>query len=125
MKLLAALLVVLCLTAQINSILAVGGFTKIDTDSVHNDATLEKLLRFSQTQFKKEAFADKAISSTDLTLEKITSVYTQVVSGENVEFNVEFTDAEGKPLYASMTVYYQEWTNTTELLSYDILSGPQ
>ena len=103
----------------------VGGYTKQDPKEVQNDVYLESLLKAGQKQFIQEAATAGDLASTDLTLEKVLSTYTQVVAGTNARFNVEFSDAEGNPVYVTLTVYGPLGKNAVpELTSYTINDAP-
>ena len=102
----------------------VGGYKEIDAKELDTSQNLKSLLDFGTQQFIQKASDENKLTDTKLTLTKVNHVYSQVVAGMNYKFDVEYTDSLGKSVFANFVVFYQPWTGTKELTSYEIKERP-
>lgn len=113
-------LFLLCTSAQ-----TAGGFTEQDVSTVETDAATKAALEAGEAAFAQQAYSAGKIASPELSGEKVVGVATQVVAGMNYRFTLELTDSEGNNVYATLNVFSQPWTKTTQLTSYTINDTPQ
>lgn len=101
-----------------------GSYVQQSVESAEKNPWLQTILEFGVNTFIQRAFAEGKISSQDLTDAKLIKIETQVVSGFNHKFTIEFKQPDGKLIYATMIVYTQPWTHTQELSSYSVSDAP-
>ena len=118
------LIVILAVFLALSQAAIVGGYKEIDKKEVETSQNLKSLLDFGTEQFIRKASEENKLSDPKLTLSKINHVYSQVVAGMNYKFDVEYNDSLGKSVFATLIVFYQPWTNTKELTSYEINDKP-
>ena len=100
--------------------LAFGEFKEIDSSDPTEAETINDLLAFATREFAIQASQSNSIPDSHLDLVMVHNAYKQVVNGLNYKFNLEFLDSELNPLFVTLIVYYQPWTEEAELASYTI-----
>jgi len=119
-----SLFLILAIFLAISQAAIVGGYKEVDAKEVETSQNLKGLLEFGTEQFIQKATQENKLSDPKLTLTKVNHVYSQVVAGMNYKFDVEYTDSLGKSVFATLVVFYQPWTGTKELSSYQINDKP-
>ncbi len=97
-----------------------GVYKEQDPKQFMKDPDYQRVLKEVQQQFAVKAFQSNDISSNELTLKNVIGVQTAVVSGLNIQFEVELVGSDGKTIDVSLVAWYQPWKNSVILVEYSI-----
>ncbi len=97
-----------------------GAWKVIDTQKFMEDSENQRVFESAKQQFIAQASQANEISSTQLTVQEIKEISTQVVAGWNIRFEMNLVDDNGKVYDVTLVVFYQPWTNTDKLTEYKI-----
>jgi len=90
-----------------------GGYTVASVD----DKDVKEMGDFAAQQITEQQIAAGS-NSGPLTIIEIKSAFTQVVAGKNYKLTLRLADASNaNPQTCEVVIFYQSWTNTTELKS--------
>jgi len=102
---------------------ATGQYQEVDPKIAEKTGMIKDLLNFGTNEFIKKAYDANKISDPNLTLVKVHKIYQQIVSGFNYKFEVEYSNSRDQSYLVTLIVFYQPWTSTRELTSYEIHNG--
>ncbi len=97
-----------------------GGWKARDPQEFMKDSENNILLENVLQQFIAQASQANEISSSQLTVQDVKKISTQVVAGMNIRFDVNLVDSNGKVYDVTLVVWSQPWTHTIELTEYTI-----
>jgi len=100
--------------ALLNSFATTGGWTSGNI----NDAEVQDAVSAAMTKLTS---SNGLLASGDWQVSKVMSVETQVVAGVNYKILAQVQDATGQTQNIVFNVYYQPWTNSYTLESYQVL----
>jgi len=97
-----------------------GGWRARDPQEFMKDSHNQEILEKAKQQFITQASQANEISSTQLTVQDVKRISTQVVSGLNIRFEVDLVDVNGKVYDVTLVVWSQPWVNSVKLTEYSI-----
>ena len=96
-----------------------GGSQTIPYDP--NNQELVAILDFGLQEAIADAIGDGRLAEGNWSLDTVTNLQTQVVSGMNYDFNVLIGNGEGQTAGLDFVVYVVPWENSKTLISYQVL----
>ncbi len=96
----------------------VGGYTPLDWNG--EDQELTDLLKWGVQEAIWEAIESGELEDGEWHWTEVNSVSSQVVAGPNYDFDVDITNGEGQTVDLDLVIWNQPWTETKEVLSWDV-----
>jgi len=97
-----------------------GGWEDQNPQEFMKDSHNQEIFDNAKQQFITQASQANKISSTQLTVQDIKRVSTQVAAGLNIQFSVDLVDTNGKVYDVGFVVWSQPWMHSLELTQYTI-----
>ena len=96
----------------------VGGYTPLEWNG--EDQELTDLLNWGVQEAVWEAIESGELEAGEWHWTEVNSVSSQVVAETNYDFDVDITNGEGQTVDLDLIIFTQPWTETKEVLSWDV-----